>query len=499
VRAAVTLLLIAGACVAQVYNAADLGVGSATTVLAPGARAAVSNYRSANGSGSAPVVSLLPVNSTTPFPAQVLSETSSAITFVVPNDIPPGPAQLIYKPGGQATQWTSVTIVPAALSLYRTGPAGPLIAPIIDLRGSGVASGLTRPAQPGFGVEIFGSGLGATPPSQVQVTLGGVPQKVTYVGSPSGTPGINQINFIVAPGTPDGCYVPLVLTYGMQSVSSFLSKTSDGQPCHHPWGLSTQALTQLDNGNAIQTPEIQLTTGIEAATSDRASRQESAQISPDSMNAGQIASSFVATAGNPAQPCAFPSATGVVLSGLSGGFGVAGAPAQLTDSAGTITLPYTGNAPGDSPISRLPPPVIAPLPWKFTALDSSFVPAGTNFTFSLPQPVQLAGGAPIVINHAQNSTIRWNGSDYDSSATLQLTLTAPFSPALFCAVPANSGSVTIASNLLASFRAGSSGALSVTVTEIGAGIPAADFRLGLAPVVLLAIWSSSDTRPVDFQ
>ncbi len=495
-RAAGVLLLIAGACFAQLQNAADVGAGVDTAVLAPGSRAVVSYIPNAGDSPASATVSFLPVNTTTPFLAQIVSVGPTAINFLVPVDIPPGPAQLIYKPGNQATQWTTVTIVPTSFSLYRTGPVGPLIAPIINLTGSGVASGLTRPAQPGFGVEIFGSGLGAVSPSQIQVTLGGVPQQVTYAGTPSFEPGVTQIDFVIAPGTPDGCYVPLAVTYGTQSVSSFLSKTSDGLPCHHPWGLSQQALTILDNGGAIQTPEIELNTGIEAAASNLASRQESAQIIPASMTAAQIASSFVPIAANPAQPCGFFSAIGGVFSYLGG---PGGAPAQLTDSAGTITLPYTGSAEGDSPLSSLPPPVIAPGPWKFTALDSSFVPAGASFTFSLPQPVQLAGGAPIVINHTQNPTIMWNGSAYDSTATLQLTLSAPLAPAVSCSVPAQSGSVTIPANLLTSFSAGSTGVLSVSVNENGAGIPTADFVVNTAPVVLLAVWSSSDARPVNFQ
>ena len=485
-RAAFILVLIAGACLAQVYNAADAGVGSSTTVLAPGARAFVSYFSSSGAPGNSAGVSLLPVNSTTPYPAQVLSQTASEITFVVPNNMPLGPAQIIYKPAGQATRWTSATIVPSSLSLYRTGPVGPLIAPIVDLRGSGVASGLTRPAQPGFGVELFASGLGATPPSQVQVTLGGVPQQVSYVGAPPQFPGINQINFIVAPGTPDGCYVPLVLTYGTQSFSSFLSKTSDGKPCHHPWGLPTQVLTTLDNGNAVETLDVLLATGIVAATSDRASRQESAQVLLTEMNAGQIASSFVGTAAA-AQPCSRISLRGVAFSGFEGSL----PGGQLTNAAGTLTLPYTSPPAPDSALSSLPKPVIGPGPWTFNS--SGGLPP-LMFQFTLPPPIQLSGSSPIVINRAQNPTITWNGSGYDAFATLQLTLQSAFAPGVSCTMPAAAGSVTIQANLLAQFSAGTSGVITATVNESGPGIPAAS---GL--VLGLALWSSTDTRPVDFQ
>ncbi len=494
-RAAGILFLIAGASWAQVQNGADTGAGVSTTMLAPGSQAAVNYFPNAGSPPTSATVSFLPVNTTTPIPAQIVSVSPASITFIVPPGVSYGPAQLIYKPGSQATQWTTVTIAPISFALYRTGPVGPLIAPIVNLAGSGVASGLTRPAQPGFGVEIFGSGLGAVPPSRIQVTLGGVSQPVTYAGTPLGLPGLTQIDFVVAPGTPDGCYVPLVVTYGTQSVSSFLSKTSDGMPCHHPWGLSTQALTMLDNGGSISVGEIQLNTGIEAAASNRASRQESAQILPAELNAAQIASSFVGSSGNSAQPCSVVTEAGAVFAG----FGGSSSAGQLTNSAGTITLPYTSPQAPDSPLSSLPPPVISAGPWNFKATDSSIFPAGASFTFTLPPPVQLSAGAPIVISHTESSTVTWNGSAYDSFATLQLNLTSFLSPVISCSVPAQSGSITIPASLLASFRPGAAGVLSVSVSETGSGIPSADFTLDNAPVLALAQWSSTDTRPVDFQ
>jgi len=485
-RFAGLVFLIAASSFAQVQNAADADFGGNTGVLAPGSRAVVGYIPNAGSAAGSATVFLLPVNSTTPFTAQVLSQSQNRIVFVVPNEMPLGPAQVIYKPAGQATQWTSVTIVPASLSLYRTGPSGPLIAPIVDLRGSGVASGLTRPAQPGFGVEIFGSGLGATPLSQIHITLGGVSQAVTYAAVPPQTPGIHQINFIVAPGTPDGCYVPLVVTYGTQSVSSFLSKTSDGKPCHHPWALSQQDLTTLDNGNGISVAEIQLTTGINAASSSRASRQESGQIIPRVLDAGQIAANFANP--YPAQPCGLVSPIGAAFFGALGG--TPSSPGQLTHAGVTLFLPYTSSS-LTAPIRDVPP-VIAPGLWTFLAGPASF-------SFPLPPPIQLSGGAPITINHTQNSTITWDSSGYDTYATLHLSLKSAAAPVVSCTIPAQAGIVTIPPNLLASFIPGSVGVISVSVNETGAGIPSGQTILNGAPVLALAIWSSTDTRPVDFQ
>jgi hypothetical protein len=138
------------------------------------------------------------------------------------------------------------------------------------------------------------------------------------------------------------------------------------------------------------------------------------------------------------------------------------------------------------------PPVIAPGLWTFLAGPASF-------SFPLPPPIQLSGGAPITINHTQNSTITWDSSGYDTYATLQLSLKSAAAPVVSCTIPAQAGIVTIPANLLASFIPGSVGVISVSVNETGAGIPSGQTILNGAPVLALAIWSSTDTRPVDFQ
>jgi uncharacterized protein (TIGR03437 family) len=270
VRAAILFLLIAGVSSAQVQSAADVSAGVNTSILAQGSLAVINYSLVSSTPVTSATVSLLPANSTTPIPAQVTNVQPFTITFIVPADVPTGAVQLIYKPGNQATQWTTVTIVPANLALARTGPIGPLIAENINPDGTIASNGLATPARPGQLVVIVGTGLGSTPQSAVRIALGGVAQTVLYAGAAPGLPGVNQFDLQIAPGTPDGCYVPLTVTYGTQSVTSFLSKTSDGLPCHHPFQLSVAAMQLLDRGSSIETGMITMTTGIEAASSHRA-------------------------------------------------------------------------------------------------------------------------------------------------------------------------------------------------------------------------------------
>jgi uncharacterized protein (TIGR03437 family) len=502
VRAAVFFLLIAGVSPAQVQNAADVGVGVYTTILAQGSLAAISYTQVTSTPVQSATVSLLPANSATPIPAQVTSVVQFTITFVVPANIPLGDALLIYKPGNQATQWTRVSIVSANLSLYRTGSPGPLVAQNINPNGTAVSNGLASPAQPGQPVVLWGSGLGATPQSAVGITLGGVAQTVLYAGAAPGQPGLNQFNFRIAAGTPDGCYVPLTLTYGTQSVTSFLSKTSDGMPCHHPFQLSAAAMQLLDSGAQLQTGEISLTTGIQAPASDRASRQESAQFLGLYLNASNIANYFIGPVINPwVQPCSIAGATGI-SAGFFGSFDPTTLGTMtLQSAASTLTLPWTPPQPTDSPLNDLPPPVISGGNWTFSTSGGANL-AASSFAFVLPPPIQIAGSVPVTLNRSQSQTITWNGSGFDSSATLQLSLTAQYAgaPVLTCSVPAQTGAVTLPANLLSQFDAGSAGAVSVSVAESGTGIPHAQFNLlDGSPLLTIVSWGSTDARPVDFQ
>ena len=71
---------------------------------------------------------------------------------------------------------------------------------------------------------------------------------------------------------------------------------------------------------------------------------------------------------------------------------------------------------------------------------------------------------------------------------------------LTCRVPAQTGTLTLPSNLLAQFNGGSAGAVSVSVSEAGSGIPQAQFnQLDGSPLLMIVSWGSTDARPVDFQ
>ncbi len=499
-------LLAAALSFAQVQNAADASAGPGSSPIAPGSLAFVSDYYSSTrGAGAS--VAIRPVGSSSPIPAQVVNATVGGITFLVPLDVPFGNAQVIYKQSGQLTQWAPALIAPDHFALYRSGTPGPLTALSVSPDGHSVSSiGLANPAQPGQFIEIVGTGLAATTRRILpQLTLGGVPQNVTFAGPAPGEPGAMQINFQISPATPDGCYLPLNLVLGTASASSYMSKTSDRMPCHHPFGLSVSALKALDMGQSVEAGMISMTTALTAVSSDRASRQENVNVTVLPMAASDIARYFTA---NTVLGCGTAPSSGFIG-------GVLSSPLQLGDTmtlrneTTTLTLPspngfaYTTTIPpsSDAPLNALPTPVIGAGQWTWGSSGGPDLPA-SNFSFSLAAPIQINGGAPVSVTSSQDQTMTWNGSAYDSNAILQLSVSQNpgFSPAIVCFAPAQTGALTIPANLLAQFTPGGVGTLSASVTESGSGIPAANFMLSNGtPLLMLVSRGSTDTRPVDFK
>ncbi|HTA46103.1 MAG TPA: hypothetical protein VK789_26850 [Bryobacteraceae bacterium] len=504
-RLGALLFLFAAVSIAQVQNAADAAAGGyANSPIAPGALAFITDFASsASPAVNGAAVSIRPVGSSTAIRAQVVDTSLQGITFLVPADVPLGNAQLIYHQAGELTQYTTVSISANNFSLYRNPARGTNV----DATGKASPNGLATPAQPGEAVEIFGTGLSTVPQTPPQVTAGGVAQKVLYSGAAPGNPGVLQINLQIAPATPDGCYLPLTVTWGPSTATSYLSKTSDGMPCHHPFGLSTAALQTLDSGGSLQVGMTAMTTALTAASAQVASRQESATVTFSSLSASNLAARFTANAG---QGCSILSLASAG-SFLEGAFGYNLAGTITLQSGSTILTLTSSQSPGysasilpspDTPLTALSPPVIGAGKWTWTASGASGSGLPTqSFDFNLPPPVQLSGGAPISLKSGQDQTINWNGGGFDAGALLQLSLTTPGIgvPTLQCFAPAQAGSVIIPGSLLQQFPSGHVGTLSVQVTESGSFIPHAAVNSPSGQELMLVNWTSRDSRPVDFQ
>jgi len=461
-------------------------------------------------------VAIRPVGSGVAIPATVTNAVTGAITFVVPAGIPLGGAELLYQINGGATQWTPLNVVPSSFAFFSNGPGGSATAQTISSGGYASSVGLTTPIQPGGTLQLTGSGLGYG--STVSATIGGMSAPVIYAGASGTQAGRDQILLQVPAGVADGCYVPVVLTYNHTNVTTTVSVTSNGAACRHPWQLSENDMKTLDSGGYLAWGSVELGTQLGVVTAAAGSRTESASLNVGLINAAQIAGYFAAS---PAlYGCNVPIASGGALAPVFvEGIFYAGYPnpplptvpdigSSVTFVSPTATLSMTASgsyftwanepAPADGPLSNLPTPAIAGGKWTFQSSGGTDLGASL-FNFSLPAPIQLAGGVPVMVNHTLDQTITWNGTAFDAGATAFITLGGG-TGLVSCLEPADAGSVTIPAGLLAGFSANTIGTLSISLSEAGAYLPHTEFQLNNHNSLLMTVsFSSSDSRPVFFQ
>lgn len=464
-----------------------------TNVVAPGMLAVLYT-----GPTTTPIrISIRPSGSNTPIRVEVISSTAGQTTFVVPPNMPLGGAEIEYQAEGQPTGWTNVNVVAASFQFAKAsaqamGPGGSLI-PI----------GLTTPAQPGQTILLKGSGLGN---ASFTVMVGGVPARVVAAGPHRAIPGADEIQVQIPAGVPDGCYVPVVLTYNGIAVTTTISKTSNGAACVHPFQLSLADMKTLDTGGGLTVGEIYMSTTLQVATPAAASRIESASVQFMPMAAADIAAFFPAGQSAPVCQAAAPTSLAegpIVPNGLIFDPEVnAGASVSLQNGANTLSLSgfgsyYSATLPQatQGPVANPPAPAIAGGSWKWYSTGGADL-AASSFGFTLPAPFQLSGNGMISINRDVDQTLTWNGAAFDSGAMLNAVLPGQVS----CTVPANSGTLTIPAALLGQIPGNSLGALSITVTEAGSSMPHGQLRLQDGNTLLMLVnYSTGETTPVDFQ
>jgi uncharacterized protein (TIGR03437 family) len=444
--------------------------GSLVAQWVPGGIGSVS----AGSADKAATVSLRPFGSAAAVPAQVVAVTPSTIQFIVPTTTPLGPAQAIYRRGDGVTQWAAGAVVASNFVLSSKA------AQVIDAKGTAQLT-MLRPASNNSSVVLWGTGLGNA--KSVTVTLGGVPQKLLYAGQ--ATPGLDQINFAIAPGTPDGCYLRLVVAYDAQTVSSYLSKSPNGSPCAHPFGLSPGDLATLQQGDGITVNVLQTSSDLTVASAEHTSRSESASMNSSYWGQTQMQNWFApapATAG-----CILNSPLSVpfVLDPLAG-LGISFAPlATLSNAQNRLTLPFS--LPGvDAGFSAVPASKLDGGSWTLTA--------GTlQVQLAIPPSIRMNGDARLVMSRNKDQSITWPAQGYGPNASASLSLTvAGTSASVSCFTSAASGVITVPGNLLAQLPAGA-GTATLIISTAGDSLGA---NAGV-PVVLAA--RTSDTRPVDLQ
>ncbi len=468
---------------------------SPTNVVAPGMVTTLS--------APANEVSIRPSGSDTPIRAELISSILGQTTFVIPRNMPLGGAEIEYKAEGHATGWTNVNVVAASFQFFRIGPGGPATAQSVAANGSLSPVGLTTPAQPGQAILLTGSGLGNG--TSFTVTVGGIPTTVVPATPHRAQPGPDEIMIQIPAGVPDGCYVPLVLTYNNTSVASTISKTSNNAPCVHPFQLAVADMKTLDSGGTLAVGEIDLGTTLQVTTPTAVSRLESASVNVTEMTAAAIASYFQSPIASGCQVIA-PASISFAGSVLSGIFLVSpsapdlGPALLLKNGPTTLTLngplsSYSATLPqpAQGSLTNPPPPVIAGGSWTWSSPGGADL-AASSFSFTLPAPFQLNGSSVFSLSRSEDQILTWNGSAFDSAAILSASLPGN----LTCTFPASLGTWTILARQLQQIPAGTLGGFSITVSEPGSALPHTQFKMQNGSTLLMVVkYSSGEAMPVD--
>jgi len=200
--------------------------------------------------------------------APLLYVSPTQINAVVPSSIPEGSRSISVQVNGLESARAPTQVVLGRFAAFTPGGRGfgPAAMQQVDDSGQVSLNRFLNPARPGGAVVLWGTGLGplssgsdADAPvasdrsESVTVWVAGSPIKPFYAGRAPGQPGLDQINFFLPASLPERCYVPLVVQTGQtRSTMVTLAAASQGGTCRSEFGLSREALGQLENGGRIR-------------------------------------------------------------------------------------------------------------------------------------------------------------------------------------------------------------------------------------------------------
>lgn len=442
----------------RVTNAASAGFGPAAPSVAPGSLIRVDLVPSGTVVPIDPrsvTIEIQPAGSAT----VVEPSDPLGVIALLSSDTPPGPAMLSMNFNGQTSAPASIEIVPTSFGLFTRGNGiGPVLA----------SNSLTRPAQPGDVVTLWGTGLGSATQDQVSVMLGGHPFPVEYAGPAPGLPGTDQINFQIPndPTIPYGCYVAIAIrAQDVTSNTGTISTGLDSNPCHSVLGFTPDQLAQLDAGQNVTLGQVDLYDMVGPPApqqwfySNGFTRMESADASFLNVNAVTVAVlAQPLQAADSYYGCYASSVAGASLIAISGAVD-AGNNLVLSSSDQTLDLPrqnpefpggfYSVQLPASSAVDSpdaVPAPFFSAGVWQVSSAGSATLQPFTG-SLTVARPPRIADPSSLAtIDHTQDLTVRWNGSDYTDDLTAVLQLAA--SSVVICRAPASAGQITIPAGLM---------------------------------------------------
>jgi uncharacterized protein (TIGR03437 family) len=197
------------------------------------------------------------------------------IAAVLPAAVPPGPATLTVLNGGTPSSAFNFDVVPSAFGIdaYNGNTA------VLTDAASGALITPASSGKPGQIVILWGTGLGADSADSdttysssphaidtpVSIYVGGVRATAVAYSGASVYPGVHVIGFTIPQGTPNGCYVPIIVVTGSGG-NAVVSNTpvaaimDNGGICSDPqYGTNGTGISGLNGQNTIDAGSIVVT------------------------------------------------------------------------------------------------------------------------------------------------------------------------------------------------------------------------------------------------
>ncbi len=350
---------------------------------------------------------------------------TTEVWVVIPPNARLGSALITTTMGGVAYN-SFINLRSTAPGIFTAAYNG--IGPALALNYPSTPNALTSAAVPNGIVTLFATGLNGVTAADVIVNVANVANQgfnPLYAG-PQGQPGLDQINFVLPPNTPIGCYIPVtILVRGGGTNTTTLSVNHDPYACAHPLGLSYSQLKTLDAGGTINLARLI----IDAADNTAASQPslESASLNFSAAFARDVA--------------AVSGIQGVPLDRQAGGpnvcyllpipnGGVAGSGSR-TDvfPAGTIALGQggkqlqlnqNGSYGAQVPADQLP--FFSGGNWSLSATGGTAIGAFTQ-NIQLPQRLKFTNvDQSTTLNSQGSTTVRWDPSAFGYGDVIEFSL-----------------------------------------------------------------------------
>jgi uncharacterized protein (TIGR03437 family) len=364
---------------------------------------------------------------------------------------------------------------------------------------------MINPAHPGDTLILWGTGLGATagddtePPAQpvnhaaeVEVLVGNQPATVSYGGRGGGSPGLDQINFVVPDGV-NGCKTSIAVVF--KGVTGNVTTTSVAPAGQSTCGDTYGVLTAANLQKAVQSGTFNIA-GVELERIGSGNDMLISRFASYPVNS--LIRSFAGSPGPSIGSCTVYEVMGssfVVSDPIQPSFLDAGPQLTITGPEGTKTI--------DATSTGFFPATLATQPSKYIEPGSYSVSNGSGganvgpFTWNLTLPDNVVPtNIPASIDLSRDWTLTWTGGQAFPVVSIIGYAGVPLGSSLFsysefvCTAAGSSGQFTIPSAILKVIPPAGYGSLGVRGVDIQlAGVPSSRFTISGSPGIDAGIFT----------